>query len=122
MTDTRPITSLATLQFAWGGLLDSEPTDFLVHLLRRDDRGGTPGPTLCDIDRFDPVGPGWSVGGGVSGPGIELSACERCVAVAHRDYPGLTVGTCTQPFSGVVVEALAAAHPVAAGDARGVDR
>lgn len=90
MTTTNPIVGLSTLQFHWGGLFDSKPTDHLVHLVRST-RTGTPGPTLCGIDRFDKDGPGWSVGGGVTGPGIRHDPCPGCVDVARRDYSGLPV-------------------------------
>src|SRR5450755_1564177 len=74
------VTGLITLQFAWGGLIGAVPADGLIHLVRST-RRGTPGPTLCDIDRFGPDAPGWSVGGGVTGLGI-----------AREAYPGLPVG------------------------------
>jgi len=73
------ITSLVTLQF---GVSKG------IHLVRVA-RTGTPGPTLCDIDRFDRESPGWSLSGGVSNK--YAFACPRCVAVADRDYPGLPV-------------------------------
>lgn len=93
MTDTTtpdPVIALSTLQFAWGGLVDAEPADDLIHLVRRV-RVGTPDPTLCDIDRFAPGGPGWSVGGGVTGPNYRHIACEGCGGVAAGEYPGLPV-------------------------------
>ncbi len=81
---------LVTLQFANGGLFDSVPVDYLIHLVRGTNRG-TPGPTLCNIDRFAKGGPGWSVGGGVSGGGIVLTPCGGCAAAARDEYPGLPV-------------------------------
>lgn len=86
-----PTTHLATLQFANGGLVGAVPTDYLVHLIRGVAGGGTPGPTLCGIDRFADNAPGWSVGGGVYGPGMTHTACPGCVAAAKRDFPGLPV-------------------------------
>jgi hypothetical protein len=82
---------LSTLQFHYGGLFDSRPVDnFTAHLVRGT-KTGTPGPTLCGMDRFSKDMPGWSVAGGVSGPGITHTPCERCVAEARRTYPGLPV-------------------------------
>jgi len=92
VTVYRPVTGLVTLQFAWGGLFDSVPADgALVHLVTQVEGGGTPGPTLCDIDRFAPGSPGWSVGGGVSGDGITHTPCPGCADKARAAYPGLPV-------------------------------
>lgn len=93
---------LSTLQFSWGSLFDSKPHDGEIHLVRGTHRG-TPGPTLCGIDRFAEGGPGWSVGGGISGPGISMTPCAGCVEVAKRDFPGV-------PVAGMRV----AADPIAA--------
>lgn len=101
---TRPetVTGLVTLQFLAGGLLDADPVDgYQVHLVRCLGRGGTPGPTLCGIDRFHKDSPGWSVGGGVSGPGIVHTPCQGCAEVARTEYPGLAV-------TGVGAEEMAA--------------
>ncbi|MFJ4168363.1 hypothetical protein ACIPY3_02520 [Paenarthrobacter sp. NPDC089714] len=84
------VVALATLQFTSGGLFDGRPADKRIHLVRMTD-SGTPGPTICGIDRFDKNGPGWSVGGGISGPGIEAMACPGCEAVAQRDYSAAPV-------------------------------
>ncbi|QGJ88944.1 hypothetical protein PBI_TEAMOCIL_93 [Microbacterium phage Teamocil] len=83
------IVALATLQFSVGGLFDSEPVGHDIHLIRMARNAGTPGPTLCGIDRFAPDAPGWGVGGGVSDP--EARACAGCVEVATTEYPGLPV-------------------------------
>jgi hypothetical protein len=72
---------LETLQF--GG---REPI-----CLARGTATGAPGPTLCGIDRFAKGGPGWSLGGGVTGPGYRHEACPGCVSVARRRYPDLPV-------------------------------
>lgn len=53
---------------------------------RQNKNQGTPGSTLCGIDRFAKDSPGWSVGGGVSGEG---KACHAC---ADARAPGLPVG------------------------------
>jgi hypothetical protein len=86
----RPVVALSTLQFAWGGLVDAQPADELVHLVRVANPG-TPGPTLCSIDRFATGSPGWSVGGGITGPNRTLTPCRGCLAVAGRDYPNLPI-------------------------------
>lgn len=86
------ITALSTLQFHHGGVLDGEPADgYAVHLVRRKAAGGTPGPTLCGIDRFAGGFPSWSVGGGISGPGIVHKPCPGCAAGAREQFPGLPV-------------------------------
>lgn len=85
------VRALSTLQFSWGGLFDGRPADgYTVHLIRFTNRG-TPGPTLCGIDRFAKDGPGWSVGGGMTGPGIVHTPCGRCVEVAAQEFPGLPI-------------------------------
>jgi hypothetical protein len=85
------ITGLVTLQFLSGGLFDGEPVDgCTVHLVTAT-RRGTPGPTLCSIDRFHPDSAGWSIGGGISGPGIEHVPCPGCAGAAADMYPGLEV-------------------------------
>lgn len=85
------VTSLSTLQFAWGGLFDSRPADGgLIHLVRSTS-SGTPGPTLCGINRFAKDGPGWSVGGGISGPDIPQIPCDGCVAHARAHFSALPI-------------------------------
>lgn len=87
------ITALRTLQFSWGGLFDFGPAadDYAVHLVRQSIYGGTPGSALCGIDRFAKDGPGWSVGGGLSGPGIVHKPCPACASAAREQFPGLPV-------------------------------
>jgi hypothetical protein len=80
-----PAIGLSTLQFgreADGG--------YVVHLVRFT-RRGTPGPTLCGIDRFAKDAPGWSVGGGTSGPAIVHTPCPGCAGTAREEFPGLKV-------------------------------
>lgn len=86
----REVVALSTVQLSWGGLFDSQPHDGLVHLVRVT-RHGTPGALLCGIDRFAKDGPGFSVGGGVSGPNIKQTPCAGCVEVASRDFAGLPI-------------------------------
>lgn len=86
------IVGFVTLQMSWGGLFDSRPADgYMAHLVRSTKRG-TPGPTLCGIDRFAKDAPGWSVRGGISGPKITHTPCDGCVAKAAANYPDLPVG------------------------------
>lgn len=86
------ITALRTLQFSWGGLFDGRPADdYAVHLVRQKRGGGTPGPALCGIDRFAGDAPGWSVGGGLTGPGIIHKPCPGCAGAAREQFPGLPV-------------------------------
>lgn len=63
-----------------------------VSHLVRSVNGGTPGPTMCGLTRFDSAPgakdadlPGWSMGGGVSGPGVEQVPCPACFE--PDDYP-----------------------------------
>lgn len=86
------VAALCTLQFSWGGLFDSQPADdYAVHLVRKRAGGTTPGPTLCGLDRFADDGPGWSVGGGIHGPGITHPPCPGCATAARDQFPGLPV-------------------------------
>jgi hypothetical protein len=78
------VVGLCTLQMSWG-----DPFD--VHLVRYARGGGTPGPTLCGVDRFAKDGPGWSVGGGHSGPGITHKPCPGCAETARVQFPGLEI-------------------------------
>ncbi|ASR83229.1 hypothetical protein FDI29_gp59 [Arthrobacter phage Abidatro] len=87
------VVALASLQFSRGGLVNSVPVGKHVHLVRMVANGGTPGPTLCGLDRFAKGSPGWGVGGGITGAGIEVLPCPGCEAVADRDYPAAPVWT-----------------------------
>jgi len=85
------VVGLVTLQFHSGGLLQSKPVDnYKVHLVRSTARG-TPGPTLCGIDRFAPGSAGWSVGGGVTPAGHVFEACPGCALVRDKQFPSLPV-------------------------------
>jgi hypothetical protein len=90
-TDDPTVRALSTLQFSTGGLFDGRPVDgYKVHLIRSTNRG-TPGPTLCGIDRFAKDSAGWSVGGGLTGGSIKHEACDGCVRAARAEFPGLPV-------------------------------
>lgn len=90
--NTDEIVALCTLQFASGGLIGARPVDdYAVHLVRQNARQGTPGPTLCGIDRFHPDSAGWSVGGGISGPDVVRKPCPGCAGAARSEFPGLPV-------------------------------
>ena len=86
-----PVTGLVTLQFLNGGLFGSKPVDdYAVHLIAATAKG-TPGPTLCGLDRFHPDSAGWSAGGGLSGPGIVHKPCPGCAGAARSRFPALEV-------------------------------
>jgi hypothetical protein len=55
-------------------------TDLDVHLAGPGKRGGT-GPILCGFDRFA-RDVGFSVGGGVTGPGYRHHPCVKCAELA----------------------------------------
>lgn len=90
------ITALMTMQFQGDrtktGLYG---TPAIVHAVRsREGRpgllAGTPGPTLCDLPRFDPAwSPAWSVGGGRAVDGMR--GCWLCQKVARQQFPGLAI-------------------------------
>ena len=82
---------LVTLQFHVGGLFDCEPVDDVAHLVRSADRG-TPGPTLCGIDRFAKGSAGWSVGGGVQHLNRAPDPCRQCDEYRREHFPGLPIG------------------------------
>ena len=83
-------TSLVTLQFGWGGLFDFMPIEYTYNICLIT--GIWTGPhTLCGRDRFAKDAPGWSKGGGVSGPGVRLSPCRNCAQAAAIVYPGLPI-------------------------------
>lgn len=107
---TREVVYLATLQFSTGGLFDGKPTSSRIHLIRGT-HSGTPGPTLCGIERMQRdgngklIGPGFSVGGGIIEHGREYVCCEECSEVARRDFPGLPVAGSIE-FARVCAEAV----------------
>jgi hypothetical protein len=104
VTDNADVVYLATLQFAHGGLFDAVPADKFVHAVRGT-RRGTPGPTLCGIDRMAEDTPGWSVGGGTFPAGYAPTGCPGCVEVARREFPGRPVAGSTV-LSGPLAEAI----------------
>jgi hypothetical protein len=67
----------------------------ITHLVTLDEQGRNMGrPTVCGLTRFDQRNeqhevvhpadlPGWSMGGGVAGPGIEQVKCEPCWAATY---------------------------------------
>jgi hypothetical protein len=64
----------------------------VTHLVILDSKGSNGGrPTMCRLTRFPTRGadgetllsadlPGWSMGGGVSGPGVKQIECPDCYA------------------------------------------
>lgn len=88
-----PVTGLATCQMGRPGddytLIPSTiQRSYHVHLVRGT-ATGTPGPTLCGIDRFAADAAGWSMGGGIHGPGVVQVPCAGCVATARDQFPGM---------------------------------
>lgn len=72
-----------------------------THLVALDERGSNGGrPTVCGLTRFDdftPKGkpipntaglPGWSLNGGVSGPGVGQIRCASCYTAATAEDEG----------------------------------
>lgn len=100
----RTVVGLVTLQMGASGIFDKPTaTEYEVHLVRVLPAGGTPGPTLCDVDRFAVDSPGWSLGGGTTSPRIVHKPCPGCSETARRQYPNL-------PVSGSVGGREMAAH------------
>jgi len=88
------VTSLVTCQF--GKDKTGPLSETWIHAVRNRDRQpgvlpGTPGPTLCGIDRFGPTAPGWSLGGGSWSPRKEYRGCYQCGKVARSEFPGLRI-------------------------------
>lgn len=87
--------SYATLQWSTGGLLDGKLTGRPVCLVMSTWRG-TPGPTLCGLDRFSKEMPGWSVGGGLDQKG--QVACPECLSLAQRNADTPVAGMLAELF------------------------
>lgn len=96
------VSGLETLQFQGERKRAGSPFSLLtIHAVRsRAARpglaGGTPGPTLCEIDRFArdlPQMPSWSVGGGVMGGDLDamFRGCYLCVQRAASEFPGVPI-------------------------------
>lgn len=69
-------------------------TELDVHLAAPAKRGGT-GPCLCGFDRFG-TDIGFSVGGGVTGPGYQHHPCMECAALVDgREIVGTHAGLFT---------------------------
>lgn len=74
------IVAVANLQWGFGGLIDHRIVGDIC-LVRVQESGGTPGPTLCGLDRFAKDMPGWGFGiGSMEGQ----TACTTCAAVARN--------------------------------------
>lgn len=87
----RAIWALNVVQLHYGGLFDSRSADGALHLVRNAVNGGCPGPLLCGIDFRAEDGPGYSVGGGVAGPGVNRTSCPACCEQARLLFAGLPV-------------------------------
>jgi hypothetical protein len=104
------IVGLQTCQMTPGGLeaRARRKAEQMIHLVRVRGRvpgnsGGTPGPTLCDLDRFGP-GVSFSMGGGATWEGMNLRACYMCVRVAQREFPNAPVTTSMREFAQLFVD------------------
>lgn len=79
----------ACCRFASGGLIGARPIGNTTHLVRATGTG-TPGPTLCGIDRFAKDTPGWSIheyrNGNPFDPhsGRPIEVCDLCEAEKAR--------------------------------------
>lgn len=83
-------TSLLTLQWGWGGLADFEPVKGVYNICLIT--GTWTGPyTLCGREPYAKDAPGWSKGGGVSGPDVNLAPCRNCAQAAAIIYPELPI-------------------------------
>lgn len=90
-TPAESLRGLYTLQWAIGGLFDSRLVPgWDVCLIRATIKGQT-GATLCGKDRFAKDVPGWSVRGGISGPGVDNKPCAACDDYRRKNYPDLPV-------------------------------
>ena len=79
------MTDWAYWSFSWGGLMDGRSTDKQAHIVRAT-KHGTPGPTLCGIDRFAKHGPGGGYHESATQPPLSDSphvVCGSCVDVAR---------------------------------------
>lgn len=85
----KPKVGLITIQFGWGGLLDTKPVDDVIHL--NANYAETSSYTLCGLALFGDKAPGWSRGGGVTGPNLTHVACPTCRVVVNNRYPDETV-------------------------------
>lgn len=69
-----------------------------THLVSLDEYGSNGGrPTVCGLSRFDRYSadgrripgtadlPGWSMGGGISGPGVVQIQCPGCYKTSKKD-------------------------------------
>lgn len=83
-----PVRDWAYWSFASGGLVTARSTDQRAHMIRST-RTGTPGPTLCGIDRFAKGGPGGGYHSEATRPPLSDSppvVCGRCVDVAREHF------------------------------------
>lgn len=88
MTDELPHEQLITTaywSFGNGGLLDGRPIEAVSHLIAYRPGLGTPGPTLCGIDRFAKNGPGGGWHTTARNPyGQQTPVCPVCVDELRR--------------------------------------
>lgn len=87
MPEIVDVVRIGTVQMAVGGLFDGKPIENLIHLDGCDSIPKDTSHTLCGIDMFDPKGPGFSRGGGVSGPMYRFEPCPACRTIVHERHP-----------------------------------
>lgn len=73
------------------GCGENAPTVYDIHLVPMTPNGSA-APMLCGMPRFGKDAPGWSLRGGVYGPGVVQRPCADCCATAVAEYLGLPVG------------------------------
>lgn len=91
---TQPRATLTTIECSQPGarytLFESGPR-LIVHLAGPGETGGT-GPCICGFDRHA-AKVGFSVGGGVTGPGVKHDVCAVCARMSDgRPISGVHAG------------------------------
>jgi hypothetical protein len=102
-------TGIVGFQTCQMSLPGARKSNEVIHLVRVRGRapgrlGGTPGPTMCGVDRHGPD-VGFVMGGGTVGPDMRIRACYQCVHQAKREFPGLPVSTSFREFAQAYVDA-----------------
>lgn len=82
---TATVVGLEACQFGATGREAPEAPYDDIHLVRKT-ATGTPGPTLCGIDRFTKDGPGWDMGIGYVRTGVTPTGCSACAIEAAEKF------------------------------------